>query len=146
MTLQGDHSACAKPPVDFRFGLARPSQAKAELLFEVNWRFCTNWMVTLNICGNNNRDTTQAPSILRFYSASNTLRVAAKTRIMRDNKTQPDHADLQGSVDQLFVIIYNSVNQWKFEKDCLSCLQARHGNLVGGDTEDLHPAWIHCVL
>ena len=38
MSIQGDHSACAKPPVDFKTkvplwpGQARADQAKAELL------------------------------------------------------------------------------------------------------------------
>ena len=48
--IQGDHSACAKTPVDFKtkvppwLGLARPKQ---NLCFEVKGRFCTSWMVTL---------------------------------------------------------------------------------------------------
>ena len=51
--LQGDHSACAKPPVDFTTkvplwpSLPWPARPKRNFCFEVNGRFCTSWMVTL---------------------------------------------------------------------------------------------------
>ena len=47
--VQGDHSTCAKPPVDFKtkVPLARAGQATAELL---SWRFCTSGMVTHSPC------------------------------------------------------------------------------------------------
>ena len=53
--VQGDHSACAKPPVDFKTkvtlwpGQARADQAKAELLSWSQPEVYTSWMVTLYV-------------------------------------------------------------------------------------------------